>query len=192
MAKGHYLEKDRLANVIAAIQILGVSEAASGTLDRWAAELEAPEELTPEQLATTPVRFGDRKKWQAIFEQHPEFFKNYTTRGEQRVSLRWRYAQAVNAPPKPKAQAAEPNALAKPDDEYDLSKIPSKPLTPEQMQVLINTAIELHAREVAADRPADRLHTPLMTLVGALLGSVAGGALVVFLSSHPAMVRIFD
>src|SRR5687768_10864781 len=145
MAKSQYLEKDRLANVIAAIQVLGVSENASGTLDRWVAELETSEELTPEQIERTPVRFGDRKKWQAIFEQHPEFFKSYTTRGEPRVSLRWRYAQTVNLEPKPKAPAAaESNDLIKPEDEYDLTKVKSKSLTPEQIEVLINTAIELH------------------------------------------------
>jgi len=193
MAKSQYLEKDRLANVIAAIQVLGVCEHASGTLDRWAAELETSEELTPEQIERTPVRFGDRKKWQAIFEQHPEFFKSYTTRGEPRVALRWRYAQTVNLEPKPKAPAAaESNDLIKPEDEYDLTKVKSKPLTPEQIEVLINTAIELHGREAAADRKPDRFRTPLMTVVGALLGSVVGGVLVAFLSSHPAMIRIFD
>ena len=194
MAKSQYLEKDRLANVIAAIQVLGVSEHASGSLDRWAAELEASEELSPDQIERTPVRFGDRKKWQAIFEQHPEFFKSYTTRGEPRVSLRWRYAQTVNLEPKPKAPPSEgADDPIKAEDEYDLTKVKSKPLTPDQIEVLINTAIALHGREAAADRKPDRFRTPLMTVVGALLGSVVGGVLVAFLSSHPAMmVRIFD
>ena len=38
MAKSHYLEKDRLPNLIAAIQIFGVSDLSSGTLNRWVAE----------------------------------------------------------------------------------------------------------------------------------------------------------
>lgn len=191
MAKSHYLEKDRMANVIAAIQILGVSDFASGTLDRWAAELEASEELAPEQLDRTPVRFADRRKWQAIFEQHPEFFKTYTLRGTQRVSLRWRYAQAINGDARPQA-ASESSHDATAEDENDLTKLPSKPLTPEQIQVLINTAIELHEREAAAERAPDRLRLPLMTLVGAILGSVAGGALVALLATSPAVIRIFD
>jgi hypothetical protein len=197
MAKSQYLEKDRLANVIAAIQILGVSECASGTLDRWAAELEASEELTPQEIEKTPVRFGDRKKWQTIFEQHPEFFKSYTTRGEPRVALRWRYAQTVNGHGKPDGKsvdAGEPKEEVKAAS-YDLTKVPSHPLTADQIQVLINTAIELHGREAAAARPPDRFHTPLFAVVGALLGSIAGGLLVAVLAANstiPALSRIFD
>jgi hypothetical protein len=195
MAKSQYLEKDRLANVIAAIQILGVSECASGTIDRWAAELEASEELTPEEIENTPVRFGDRKKWQTIFEQHPEFFKSYTTRGEPRVALRWRYAQIVNGQGKPNGKApdtAEAKDEPKPDENYDLTKMPSRPLTADQIQVLINTAIELHGREAATAVPTERFRTPFFTVVGALVGSIAGGVLVALLATSSAITRIFD
>jgi hypothetical protein len=193
MAKSQYLEKDRLANVIAAIQILGVSECASGTIDRWAAELEASEELTPKQIERTTVRFVERKKWQTIFEQHPEFFKSYTTRGEPRVALRWRYAQIVNGHGKPNGEAHEADAKeeSKPTGPYDLTKVPSRPLTADQIQVLINTAIELHGREASAARPTDWFRTPLMTVVGALLGSVTGGVIVAMLAGSAGMVRIF-
>ena len=54
MGNSHYLEKDRLANLIAAIQIMAVADRPSGTLNRWVAELEASEELTPEQLDKSP------------------------------------------------------------------------------------------------------------------------------------------
>jgi len=194
MAKSHYLEKDRLANVIAAIQTLGVSEFAAGTLDRWAAELEASEELTPEQLSRTPVHFADRKKWQTVFEQHPEFFKTYTLRGEQRVSLRWRYAQVADGglKPKPPADPAVAGEAQAEDEDFDLTKVPTKPLTPEQIQVLINTAIELHGRETSAERTPDRYRTPLMTVAGALFGSVVGGVLVALLVANPTIIRIFD
>lgn len=198
MAKSQYLEKDRLGNVIAAIQILGVSECASGTIDRWAAELEASEELTPKQLEKTPVRFGDRKKWQTIFEQHPEFFKSYTTRGEPRVVLRWRYAQTVNGHGKPNGRAhdaAGSKDEKKAEDDYDLTKVTSRPLDADQIGVLINTAIELHGREVVAARPPDRYRTPIMAVVGALIGSIAGGLLVTMLANNstmPAIMRIFD
>jgi len=39
MAKSPHLEKDRLADVMAAIQILGVSDRSSGTLNRRVAEI---------------------------------------------------------------------------------------------------------------------------------------------------------
>jgi hypothetical protein len=195
MAKSQYLEKDRLANVIAAIQILGVSDNASGTIDRWAAELEASEELTPEEIERTPVRFIDRKKWQTIFEQHPEFFKSYTTRGEPRVALRWRYAQVVNGQGKSEskpAEATEAKDGAKPETPYDLTKVRSRPLSADQIQVLINTAIELHGREAAAARPSEPFRTPFFAVVGVLLGSIAGGVLVALLTANvPAISRIF-
>lgn len=185
MAKSHYLEKDRLANVIAAIQILGAADRSWGTLHRWVAELEASEELTPEQLDQMPVKFAERKKWAAVFEQHPEFFKVYTVRGEQRVLLRLRYAQSV-ASHKQDEFAALANLVNK--DKVEGAKAESgddnaasKPLTPDQMQMLINTAIELHDRALEAERPPDRFRPFLMATVGAVLGTIAGGCVIVLL-----------
>src|SRR5262245_61989015 len=97
MANSHYLEKDRLANVIAAIQIMALADRPSGSLNRWVAELEASEELSEEQLDKSPIKFAERKKWQTVFEQHPEFFKTTTQRGEPRVLLRWRYAETLKS-----------------------------------------------------------------------------------------------
>jgi hypothetical protein len=193
MAKRHYLEKDRLANVIAAIQILGVSDRSSGTLNRWVAELEASEELTSEQLDSSPVKFAERKKWSTVFEQHPEFFKTYPLRGETRVLLRLRYAQSANFVPKNGTATAAPETKDKPDSADDA--IASKPLTADQIEVLINTAIELHAREAAADRGPERFRPFLMATLGAVLGTLAGGAIIVVLSmmqAVPHTVRLFD
>jgi hypothetical protein len=203
MAKSHYLEKDRLANVIAAIQILGVADRSWGTLHRWVAELEASEELTPDQLDQMPVKFAERKKWSTVFEQHPEFFKVYTVRGEQRVLLRLRYAQAVNANANQKADAfaALENLLAKADKEKekpeaaeDKDNGTSKPLTPDQIQLLINTAIQLHDRALEAERPPERFRPFVMATVGAVLGTIAGGAIIVLFSlmQSPHTVHLFD
>jgi hypothetical protein len=206
MAKSHYLEKDRLANVIAAIQILGVSDQATATLSRWVAELEASEELTADQLDLTPIKYAERKKWAAVFEQHPEFFKTYTLRGEQRVLLRWRYAQsfttanaAANGGKNGKDGArndakSAAEAANNPGETDNHPPVVSDPLAPDQIQVLINTAIELHSREVAALRKPDRLPPLLLATVGAALGTVAGGSVVVLLGwmqlTH--MVRLFN
>jgi hypothetical protein len=189
MAKSHYLEKDRLANLIAAIQILGVSDRSSGTLNRWVAELEASEELTPEQLNSSPIKFAERKKWSTVFEQHPGFLKTYSLRGETRMLLRRRYAQSANFAPKNGAAAASPETKDSED------AIASKPLTADQIEVLINTAIELHGREAAADRGPERFRPFLMATLGAVLGTLAGGAIIVFLSmmqAVPHTVRLFD
>jgi hypothetical protein len=195
MAKSHYLEKDRLANVIAAIQILAVSDRASGSLNRWVAELEASEELTAEQLDRSPVKFAERKKWLTVFEQHPEFFKTYTMHGDQRVLLRMRYAQSVNEEQKRDAAPSAADNKDKPEDGDDRANVASKPLSAEQIQMLINTAIELHDREAAAERGPERFRPFLMATIGAILGTVAGGAVIVLLGmfqgGHPG-VRLFD
>ena len=191
MAKGHYLEENRLANVIAAIQAMGVADRPSGTLNRWVAELEASEELTSNQLDQSPIKFAERKKWQTVFEQHPEFFKTYTLRGEPRVLLRWRYSESIkteaNDAPNGKNQADK-------NKNDDGTAAPSKPLNADQIQVLINTAIEMHAKEVAGERSPDKFRPLLMATIGAGLGTLAGGVVILLLGLlHSGPVhRLFD
>jgi hypothetical protein len=184
MANSHYLEKDRLANVIAAIQIMGVADRPSGTLNRWIAELEASEELTSQQLDQAPIKFAERKKWQTVFEQHPEFFKTYTLRGDLRVLLRWRYADTI--------KNGANGATGGTSD--DGEPRPSKPLSADQIQVIINTAIGLHAKEVEAQRGPDKFPPLLMAIIGAAVGTVAGGIIVLLLSllQSPHSHRLFD
>jgi len=206
MAKGHYLEKDRLANVIAAIQAMGVADRPSGTLNRWVAELEAGEELTSEQLEQPPIKFAERKKWQTVFEQHPEFFKSYTLRGEPRVLLRWRYAESLKSEANGAANGKHSQGQDEDNDEQDEpedkskgkpgsnAEPPSKPLTADQIQVLINTAIEMHAKEVAGEQNPDKFRPLYMAVIGAALGTVAGGIIILLIGliqSGPAH-RLFD
>jgi hypothetical protein len=204
MAKGHYLEADRLANIIAAIQAMGVADRPSGTLNRWVAELEASEELTSNQLDQSPIKFAERKKWQTVFEQHPEFFKTYTLRGEPRVLLRWRYAESIKNEANGAANGknhADKNQADKnhsdknhTDNSEDGTALPSKPLNADQIQVLINTAIEMHAKEVGGERSPDKFRPLLMATIGAGLGTLAGGIIILLiglLQNGPAH-RLFD
>jgi hypothetical protein len=202
MASSAYLEQDRLAQIIAAIQIMGTSDWPSGSLNRWVSELEAGAQLTPKQLGLTPIHFGERKKWAAVFEQHPEFFKTFTVAGEERVALRWRFSQSVNS--NGKASSAAAAATPSGDSPADVSwtagdktaedtehKSDSHPLTPEQISVLMTTAIELHSRAVAERNILDRFGPALITAVGALIGAVIGGGVVALFMWTP-LTRIFD
>jgi len=191
MGNDHYLEKDRLANLIAAIQVLAVADRPSGSLNRWIAELEASEELTAEQLDKAPVKFAERKKWQTVFEQHPEFFKTYTSRGDQRVLLRWRYAETIKNGPASKG-APDKEAEERPGEEAEPPQ--SKPLSADQIQVLINTAIGLHAKEAEAKRTPDKFRPLLMAIIGATLGTLAGGIIILLLGllQSPHTHRLFD
>jgi hypothetical protein len=202
MASSAYLEQDRLAQIIAAIQIMGTSDWPSGSLNRWVSELEAGTQLTPKQLGLTPIHFGERKKWAAVFEQHPEFFKTFTVAGEERVALRWRFSQSVNSNGKtPSAAAATAPSGDSPADvswtapetaeDDNEHKSDSHPLTPEQISVLMTTAIELHSRAVAERNILDRFGPALITAVGALIGAVIGGGVVALFMWTP-LTRIFD
>jgi hypothetical protein len=202
MASSAYLEQDRLAQVIAAIQIMGTSDWPSGSVNRWVSELEAGAQLTPKQLGLTPIHFGERKKWAAVFEQHPEFFKTFTVAGEERVALRWRFSQSVNSngkAPSAAAAAAPPGdgsadvgwtAGDKAADDTE-HKPDGHPLTPEQISVLMTVAIELHSRAVAERNILDRFGPALITAVGALIGAVIGGGTVALFMWSP-LTRIFD
>jgi hypothetical protein len=199
MGNSHYLEKDRLANLIAAIQIMALAERPSGTLNRWVAELEASEELTARQLNKSPIKFAERKKWQTVFEQHPEFFKTYTLRGDLRVLLRWRYADTLKNGANDAAvnlkNGANDAAVSTDESEPRPSEPqPSKPLSADQIQVLINTAIGLHAKEVETQRGPDKIPPLLMAIIGAAVGTVAGGIIVLLLSllQSPHSHRLFD
>jgi hypothetical protein len=208
MASSTYLEKDRLAQIIAAIQIMGTSDWPSGSLNRWVSELEAGAQLTPKQLGLTPIHFGERKKWAAVFEQHPEFFKTFTVAGEERVALRWRFSQSVNSngktPAATAAVAAAATAAPADDKATDVGwtagdkaaddtehKSDGHPLTPEQISVLMTAAIELHSRAVAEQDILDRFGPALITAVGALIGAVIGGGTVALFMWSP-LTRIFD
>jgi hypothetical protein len=194
MAKSHYLEKDRLANVIAAIQILSASDQATASLDRWVAELESMEELSPELLDLARVKFAERKKWATVFEQHPEFFKTYTVRGEQRVLLRWRYSQSFLPQSKNGANGGSPAAGKEAKEGDNRAPLQASPLSPDQIQVLINTAIALHAKELQAERKPERLSPFMIAAAGAALGTVAGGTAVIILGwmQMTHMIRLFN
>jgi hypothetical protein len=194
MAKGHYLEKDRLANVIAAIQIMGVSDQATGTLNRWVAELEASEQLTSNQLDHTPVTYAERKKWTTVFEQHPEFFKTYMRHGEQYVLLRWRYAQTFNANLAKDVNSTPDGNTADTKSAEETTNATGPPLSTEQVQLLVKIAMDLHAKEAAADIEPDRWRPVVMVALGAALGTVVGGSVVVLFGwmQMAHMIRIFD
>ena len=134
----------------------------------------------------------------AIFEQHPEFFKSYAVRGEQRVLLRWRYAQSVNGHGKDNGRAHD--AAGSKDEKKAGGRRRSDQGPEPAARRRSDRGSDQHrlrvARpEAAAARPPDRYRTPLMAVVGAALGSIGGGLLVAMLAANstmPAIMRIFD
>jgi hypothetical protein len=145
---------DRLADVIAAIQVMGEYGFHMSRFEKWAERIS-----------------GDCSKgrhWKRVFEEHPEFFRLDTTR--QMASLVWRRQKIKNYDPdlgrslsKEELDALEPGrVLSRP------------PLDASDIRALIEAAIALHASEVELQRNR-RWWIPLAASgVGALLGALAG------------------
>jgi len=138
--------------------------------------LRGSEELAREKRHQIPIKDTDREKWKAIFVQHPEFFKMYSLENEQRVALRWRFAQSINHDPKiDKIVPAKEIKKMRESDRY--ARFTRRPLTSEEIGVLIKTAIDLHSR-VIEQATASRWYIPIisavLSAVGAFVGAIFG------------------
>jgi hypothetical protein len=149
---------NRLADVLAAIQTMGTYRFYKLDFEGWADRIS-----------------GDTKwaeHWRTVFVQHPEFFR--IDRTGTKASLVWRRQH-------PK--------LFHVDEDRKLSKQQFLDLSPEQkqrvsrialsagdIQSLLKTAIDLHARAVEQQRER-RWWMPLMTALAALFGSLFGATL---------------
>jgi len=157
-----YLSEGRLADVIAALQIMGVGERPENEIKGWAKELSYSE---------SDIEVA---RWTAVFTEHPEFFLVYKLRGDETLksALRWRYTNKLYD--------------AKTGHEYtpqEKEKLPEKerwllttrPLASDAFAALMKTAIELHSRAVE-ELAASRWWVPLLAAIlgfsGALLGAI--------------------
>lgn len=159
MTHSPYLAEGRLADIIGAIPVLSAYDKhASRGLDEWAKQLGE---------ACTPGG------WRQVFMEHPEFFRLYDDQGKLWGAMRWRWALDKDYDPE----------LARSLSSLELQDAPAKqrkrltrpPLTPEQIETLMNTAIELHSSAIERAMHA-RWWMPviipaLTTIVGILLGA---------------------
>jgi hypothetical protein len=123
----------RLANVIAALQVMASAKRPEAKIKDWAYEFDQSHDA-----ATIDT-------WISVFRDHREFFLVYQLPGEQelKAALRWRYAfKTLDAESGKEYTPAEIKGL--PEKQRWL--LTSKPLGGEQIQTLLNTAIGLHAR----------------------------------------------
>ena len=131
-----YRIRGRLADVIAAIQVMAAAKRPERKIKDWAYEFDRNRD------ADTVDR------WTSVFQDHCEFFLTYRLREQDpeadlEAALRWRYAFKTFDADSGKEYTPE-QIKALPPEQRDL--ITSKPLEGEQIQTLLNTAIGLHAR----------------------------------------------
>lgn len=141
----------RLSDVLAAIQVMGTYEWSSSEEPDWQKRLGDP---------------VSADNWKTIFTEHPEFFR---ISGKWN-SLCWRHAYHRNFSI-PQRRELTPAEIADLSDE-EKEKLTRKPLTPEQVEALMKTAIELHNRSIAHAQE-NRWLSPLLF---ALLGVILSGA----------------
>jgi len=145
----------RLADVIAAIQVMGTYKFYWQDFAGWAERIS-----------------GDATQgayWRHIFEDHPEFFRLDGER--QGAALVWRrqYPKRFHVDEERRLSTAEMLELG----EVELERVSREPLSAGDIRTLIDTAVDLHSRALDQQKEK-RWWLPLVTAVAALLGAVLG------------------
>ncbi|WP_444906200.1 hypothetical protein ACJJIR_16775 [Microbulbifer sp. SSSA008] len=152
--KNPYTENDnRLADVIAAIQVMGTYKFYKLDFSGWADRIEGKEDLG--------------NYWKAIFEQHPEFFRLDSK--QERASLVWRrnYQKLYDVDEETKISREAYKGLT--DDQKE--RISRTPLTNSDISTLINTAINLHGGELDHKKDSRWWISGAIGLAGVILGA---------------------
>ena len=148
----------RLADVIAAIQVMASRKRPEAKIEDWAYEFDRNDD------AVTVAR------WTAVFKDHREFFLTYRLPGEKglKAALRWRYAfKTFDAESGKEYKPAEIETLPE-EQRWSLT---TKPLSGEQIQTLLNTAIGLHARAMEELRES-RWWVPVFAAILGFIGAI--------------------
>lgn len=160
-----YLKPGRLADVIAAVQVMASAKRPEAHIRQWAHVSDRNRE--PHTIA----------RWASVFEDHREFFITYHVKDdpELKAALRWRYAFKTWDPKTDKVYGPlEINEL--PDDVQ--RRLTSQPLEGAEIQTLLTTAIDLRTRAVEGQSAA-RWWVPILAaslgLIGAILGAFVSG-----------------
>jgi len=157
MNKSHktpYTENDnRLADVIAAIQVMGTYKFYKLLFADWADRIEGRSERSD--------------YWKAIFEQHPEFFRLDSKR--ERASLVWRrnYQKLYDVDREEKISREAYKKLS----DNQKQRISRTPLTNSDISTLINTAINLHGGELDHKKDSRWWISGAIGLAGVILGA---------------------
>ena len=153
-----YLIDNRLADILAAVPVLATYKWATCKPLRWTKSLGDP--------VSAP-------NWEQIFREHPEFFR---INDEGKVTSRWRhgYDRSFSVPRNRELSADELSSLSEDERANDLTR---RPLEAAQIEALLKTAIELHARAIAHVQEKRWLTPLLFALLGIVLGAVLQAAL---------------
>lgn len=145
---------NRLADVIAAIQAMSTYKFYKLSFAEWADRITGSD--------ATAIH------WERVFREHPEFFR--LNSAETSASLIWRRQHQK------RFSVDEMRALTRKEycslSNNEKERVSRIPLESQELGILITTAIDLHARELAQQQDARWwLHTAT-ALVGVILGAM--------------------
>jgi hypothetical protein len=166
--KLRYLTENRLADVLAAIQVMGSSTWDSRPIKDWKLFLyDKPQSAD---------------SWESLFAEHPEFFGSREHRSGQRhyfLLLRRAYPKTIE-PDTGFEISNEQLEKLRVSGDYRDARLARRALTPEQVVALMNAAVELEIRAAALEDRA-RWWIPLAAAVLAFTGAILGSMLKVII-----------
>ena len=161
--KSPYLQHpSRLADIVGAVQVMGIYPWASRKAQDWFKSLGEP------------LSAND---WPTIFKTHPEIFR-YTDSGW--ASLRWRHGYFQTFDPERGCELTESQRATLPQEQQE--KLTYKPLTADQTEALMKIALDFHTRAIAHEQERRWLTQLLFALLGAVL-AFAGAILGSYIKS---------
>ncbi|MFX0203301.1 MAG: hypothetical protein ACFFCW_44930, partial [Candidatus Hodarchaeota archaeon] len=144
---------------------MGAHPRARLDLDEWAKRLKEPKSADD---------------WEKVFADHPEFFviwRDPNDPSNASAMMRWRHAYDLYDPVANRELTGdEVEALSA----AERARLTKKPLTADQIEALLKTAIELHSRSIAHSQEIRWLTPFLFGLLGAIIG-MAGTILGAYL-----------
>lgn len=143
----------RLADLIAAIQVMGTYNFASRPLSKW-----------ENRLGRKPVSSDE---WLTIFKEHPEFF---TIQGEE-ISLVWRRSRERIYDTLKSAVLSNDEAAVIKAKEIELGekRLSRPPLDTTEISKLVDIAINLHEREIQHQQERRWWLTAVITILGLIV-----------------------
>jgi hypothetical protein len=171
-----YLTQGRLAEVVAAIQVMAVSERYRYSVETWSyllsgtAQEGVPETNTP----LSPDQTNEKiivERWRAVFTQHPEFFRA-SRAAPGAFSLIWRrgFPERYDVDKQALIPTEEFDALSE-EERYKLDRAP---LPNSDVKALIETALKLHQTAVELKNEHRWKWQLAVPLLGSILGAIIG------------------
>jgi len=153
MGKSPYLKDQRLADVIAAIQVMATYRFYKLDFESWA------DRITGDR--------GNAERWKCILEDHPEFFRLDAQKLRASLVIRRQHPKRYDVDNFKEISKTEFDGLE------NKSRVSRSPLRTDETSSLIQTAINLHSRAIAQEQES-RWWVILVPAGVGLLGVIIG------------------